>query len=95
MQRGKGHIRWYSTDGSVPTRKHFGTIHRERRSMDVNRSSSGDGEPHLHCDPSIILAVTGVFDYHVDAFSAYEDFGEHYELVRFAVEQAQRSSECW
>lgn len=95
MQRGKGHMRWYSIDGAVPTRKRLGSLRQERRSLDTSRSSSGNGEPHLLCDPSVVLAVTTIFDEHIAKFSAYDDFGEQYELVRFAVEQAQQSTACW
>ncbi|KAK1072234.1 hypothetical protein LTR74_002808 [Friedmanniomyces endolithicus] len=95
MQRGKGHMRWYSIDGAVPTRKRLGSLRQERRSLDTSRSSSGNGEPHLLCDPSVVFAVTTIFDEHIAKFSAYDDFGEQYELVRFAVEQAQQSTACW
>ncbi|KAK5730714.1 hypothetical protein LTR15_000652 [Elasticomyces elasticus] len=95
LQHGKMHLRWYSTDGAVPTRKKFGSLRPTRRSLDTNRSSSGAGEPHLLCDPSIVAAVIKIFDEHIPLFSAYEEFSEHYELVRFAVEQAQQSTASW
>ncbi|KAK3072897.1 hypothetical protein LTR53_006000 [Teratosphaeriaceae sp. CCFEE 6253] len=95
VRRGKGHARWYSIDGALPTRKDFGGLRRERRSLDTSRSSSGNGEPHLLYDPSIVFAVATILDDHIAAFSVYNDFGEHYELVRFAIDQAQQSSACW
>ena len=89
------HARWYSVDGSPPTRKNFDSVRRERRSLNLRRSSSGDGDAASLCEPATIATIAAVFTTHMSSFSAYDEFGEHYELLRYAVDQAQQSVVEW
>ncbi|KAK5113975.1 hypothetical protein LTR62_003098 [Meristemomyces frigidus] len=95
LQRPSKHMRWYSTDGTVCVRRHDSAHRPERRSLNLQRSSSGCGEPLHTCEPYLVGAVTEIFRSRLPSFVAYDDFGEHYELIHLTVVDSQQSLENW
>lgn len=91
----RGHHRWYSVDGSLPTRKAMSSVRRARRSLNLHRSSDEEGTLDLLCDPKILLAVVGVFEERVARLSEYEQFGGYYEFVRADIDQTSQAMASW
>ncbi|RMZ23678.1 hypothetical protein D0859_12286 [Hortaea werneckii] len=91
----RGHCRWYSVDGSLPTRKHTTGARRARRSLNLHRSSEDETALAPMCDPKILVAVARVFGDRIERFSEYERFGGYYELVRADIDQMSTSMATW
>lgn len=91
----RGHCRWYSVDGSLPTRKPTTGARRARRSLNLHRSSEDETALAPMCDPKILVAVARVFGDRIERFSEYERFGGYYELVRADIDQMSTSMATW
>ncbi|KAK4555764.1 hypothetical protein LTR86_006984 [Recurvomyces mirabilis] len=53
------------------------------------------GEPIRSCEPHTVDTVTEIFRSNLPSFVAYDDFGEHYELIRLTVVDSQQSIQNW
>ncbi|RMZ19616.1 hypothetical protein D0859_16390 [Hortaea werneckii] len=91
----RGHCRWYSVDGSLPTRKQTTGARRARRSLNLHRSSEDETALAPMCDPKILVAVARVFGDRIERFTEYERFGGYYELVRADIDQMSTSMATW
>ncbi|KAI7560874.1 hypothetical protein KC317_g9448 [Hortaea werneckii] len=91
----RGHCRWYSVDGSLPTRKHTTGARRARRSLNLHRSSEDETALAPMCDPNILVAVARVFGDRIERFAEYERFGGYYELVRADIDQMSTLMATW
>lgn len=47
------------------------------------------------CSPQILLNLAAVISEHVPAFSAYDEFSKHYEMLRYGIDEAQRTMNDW